>query len=127
MIEQLQQLQPAGPQDVGVYAPYYKDAAKRNLLPLAISLYKKGALEGHRTIEGAESIPFLATWSTSNLPSDLTRCRLQFENDADLNYEIALTNNEFIDYLIDIILTSKHKQVADFSQGFYRRLLRLEA
>jgi hypothetical protein len=126
MIEQFQQLQPAPPQDVGVYAPYYKDAIKRNLLPLAISLYKKGALEGHRIIEGAEGIPFVATWSISSLPADLTRCRLQFENDADLNYEISLTNNEFIDFLIDILLSSKQKKVADFSQGFYRRLLRLD-
>jgi hypothetical protein len=127
MLEQFQQLQPASPQDLNMYYPYYKDSGKRNILPLALSLYKKGALEGQRNIEGLNGIPFVATWSTSSLPSDLTRCRLQFNEDADLSYEVSLTNNEFIDYLIEIIVSSKQRKIADFSQGFYRRLLRMDA
>jgi hypothetical protein len=126
MSDQLQQLQPAAPQDVNIYAPYYKDVSKRNLLPLAISLYKKGSFEGRRTIEGGESISFVATWSVSTLPSDLTRCRLQFEGDADLSYEMGLTNNEFIEFLIEILVTFKQKKNVDFSQIFYRKLLRLD-
>ena len=122
----IEQLQPAPSNQVGVYTPYYPQAAKRNLLPLAISLYQKGVLEGKRKIEGGESIPFVATWNVSTLPADLTRCRIQFDGNADLSYELMLANFEFVDFLIEVIMNFKRARLADFSQTFYRKLLRLD-
>ncbi|GAB4462937.1 type IV pilus biogenesis protein EbsA [Thermoleptolyngbya sp. M55_K2018_002] len=121
----IETLQPANPRDVNVYAPYYQ-GRKRNALPLAISLYQKGSLEGSRKIEGGESIPFVASWSVSSLPADLTRCRMQFDGNAELSYEVTLANFEFVDFLIDVIFYFKSNRMADFSQGFYRKLLRLD-
>ncbi len=126
MFDQLQ-LQPAAPQDIAMYVPYYKDATKRNLLPFAMSLYKRGNLEGSRVIEGSDNIPFVAIWNVSSLPSELTRCRMQFNNEADLNYELSLTNNELIEFLIELLLNIRQKKPMDFSQGFYRQLLRMES
>ncbi|MBD2465329.1 hypothetical protein H6G89_30420 [Oscillatoria sp. FACHB-1407] len=121
----LEKLEPANPRDVNVYAPYYQ-GRKRNALPLAISLYQKGSLEGSRKIEGGESIPFVASWSVSSLPADLTRCRMQFDGNADLSYELTLANFEFVDFLIDVVYTFRSSRLVDFSQGFYRKLLRLD-
>ncbi|MDV2999114.1 MAG: hypothetical protein N5P05_000720 [Chroococcopsis gigantea SAG 12.99] len=105
--------------------PYYpKD--KHSLLPYALTLYKQGYLEGKRQIEGSESIPFVASWYVSNLPAELTRCRLQFEGQAELSYEMTILNAEFIDFLIGSIKTHKQLGSADFSQSFYRKLLRFE-
>ncbi len=119
----LENLQPADPRAVGVYMPYYQQPQKRQILPLAISLYQKGALEGERKIEGGESIPFIATWFVSTLPADLTRCRMQFDGNAELSYEMTLPNNEFVDFLIDVLTNFKRHKITDFSQPFYRRLL----
>jgi hypothetical protein len=121
----LEKLQPADPRAVNVYAPYYQ-GRKKSALPLAISLYQIGSLEGLRKIEGGESIPFVASWSVSTLPSELTRCRLQFDGNADLSYELMLPNFEFVDYLIEVLFIFKSVRTADFSQGFYRKLLRLD-
>ncbi|WP_448597201.1 type IV pilus biogenesis protein EbsA [Thermoleptolyngbya sp.] len=121
----IETLQPANPRDVNVYAPYYQ-GRKRNALPLAISLYQRGSLEGSRKIEGGESIPFVASWNVSSLPADLTRCRMQFDGNAELSYEVTLANFEFVDFLIDVIFYFKSNRMADFSQGFYRKLLRLD-
>ncbi|GAB4375109.1 MAG: hypothetical protein Kow00121_20450 [Elainellaceae cyanobacterium] len=121
----LEKLQPANPRDVNVYAPYYQ-GRKRSALPLAISLYQVGNLEGTRKIEGGESIPFVASWSVSPLPADLTRCRLQFDGNAELSYEVTLANFEFVDYLIEVLFYFKANRMADFSQAFYRKLLRLD-
>lgn len=121
----LEKLQPANPRDVNIYAPYYQ-GRKRSALPLAISLYQQGNLEGVRKIEGGESIPFVASWSTSSLPADLTRCRMQFDGNAELSYEITLANFEFVDFLIDVLFNFKAARIADFSQPFYRKLLRLD-
>ena len=121
----IQQLQPANAQDLRVYLPYFQ-GNKRNILPLAISLFKKGVVEGHRKIEGSDGIPFIATWNVSTLPADLIRCRLQFEGNADLSYEILLPSSEFVDYLIDVILNFQRTRVTDFSKTFYRKLLRLD-
>lgn len=122
----LEKLQPAPPNQVGVYTPYYPQANKRQILPLAISLYQKGVLEGHRKIEGGDGIPFIATWNVSSLPADLTRCRMQFDGNSELSYEITMANFEFVDCLIDVILNFKRARLADFSQTFYRKLLRLD-
>lgn len=118
-------LQPASPADVGIYAPYYlKD--KLSILPYAISLYQEGHLEGERQIEGGDHIPFVASWYISRLPSELTRCRLQFDGQADLSYEITILNWEFIDLLIIVIKGFKQLGAADFPQVFYRKLLHFE-
>lgn len=122
---QFEELQPASKQDIGVYMPYYQ-GNKRNALPYAISLYKQGNLEGERQIEGGESIPFLATWNVSMLPADLTRCRVQFDDDADLSYEITMATFEFVDFLFDVIAATRRKSTADFSKAFYRKLLRID-
>lgn len=121
----LEKLQSANPRDVSVYAPYYQ-GRKRSALPLAISLYQIGNLEGFRKIEGGESIPFVATWNISSLPADLTRCRMQFDGNADLSYEVTMANFEFVDFLIEVLFIFKSSRVADFSQAFYRKLLRLD-
>lgn len=122
----IDKLQPAPNQQVGVYLPYYPQQGKRSILPYAISLYQKGALEGERKIEGGESIPFIATWNVSSLPADLTRCRLQFDGNSELSYELMMANFEFVDFLIEVILNFKRARFADFSQTFYRKLMRYE-
>ena len=119
----IEQLQPDNQQNVSVYMPYFQ-GNKRNVLPLGISLYKKGVLEGQRKIEASDSIPFVATWNVSTLPSDLTRCRMQFDGNAELSYEIMMASSEFIDFLIEVILNFKRARTTDFSKAFYRKLLR---
>lgn len=121
----IDQLQPANQGDVSVYMPYYQ-GNKRNMLPLAISLYQKGSLEGNRKIEGGDSIPFVATWYVSRLPLDLTRCRLQFDGNAELSYEVMMANSELVDFLIDVIMNFKRTRTIDFSHAFYRKLLRAD-
>lgn len=121
----IDQLKNADQAAVGVYMPYYQ-GVKRTVLPLAISLYQQGNLEGQRQIEGGENIPFVATWYVSKLPAELTRCRLQFQESADLNYEVMLANSEFVNYLIDVIMNYKRSKLTDFPQAFYKKLLRLD-
>jgi len=121
----LENIQPADNRAVGVYLPYYQ-GNKRAWLPKAISLYQKASLEGERKIEGGESIPFLATWFVSTLPADMTRCRLQFDGNAELTYEVSLANFEFVDFLIEVMMNYKRSKETDFSQTFYRKLLRLD-
>ena len=121
----IDKIQPATQREVSVYMPYYQ-GNKRNILPYAIGLYQKGSLEGQRKIEGGSSIPFVATWNVSSLPADLTRCRLQFDGNAELSYEITMANSELVNFLIEVLLTFKRSKIADFSQTFYRKLLRLE-
>jgi hypothetical protein len=108
-----------------MYMPYYQ-GAKRNMLPLALSLYQQGSLEGQRRIEGAEGIPFVATWFVSKLPADLTRCRLQFDGNAELSYEVTMANSEFMNYLIEVIMNFRRSRSTDFTQAFYRKLLRID-
>lgn len=121
----IEQLKPAEQGAVAVYMPYYQ-GNKRTLLPYAISLYQQGKFEGKRRIEGSEDIPFVATWFISKLPSELTRCRLQFDGNAELSYDVTLANSELVDYLIEVIKNFKATKIADFPQAFYRRLLRLD-
>jgi hypothetical protein len=121
----LEKLQPASQRDVGVYMPYYQ-GNKRNALPLAISLYQQGSLEGARRIEGGESIPFVASWSVSSLPADLTRFRMQFDGNAELSYELTMANFEFVHFLIEVLFTFKRARLVDFSQTFYRKLMRYD-
>ncbi|WP_026731360.1 type IV pilus biogenesis protein EbsA [Fischerella sp. PCC 9605] len=120
-----EQLQPATQQQANVYLPYIQ-GSKRNFLPYAISLYDKGVLEGQRKIEGSENIPFAATWNIATLPSDLTRCRVQFEGNAELSYEVTIASFEFINFLIEMMENYKRYRLTDFSQTFYRKLLRID-
>ncbi len=121
----IDQLQPANQRDVSVYIPYFQ-GNKRNMLPLAISLYQKGGIEGKRKIEASDSIPFVATWNVSTLPADLTRCRMQFDGKAELSYEIMMPNSDFVEFLMDVILNFKRAHIADFSKAFYRKLLHMD-
>lgn len=121
----IEELKQAGRADVVLYMPY-NSKNKHNWLPFAISLYRHGSLEGNRTIEGGEDIAFVASWYISKLPSELTRCRLQFEGQAELSYEVTLSNSEFIDYLIDVIINFKRSHLTDFPGEFYRKLLRFD-
>ncbi|NJM71594.1 MAG: hypothetical protein HC862_16010 [Scytonema sp. RU_4_4] len=129
-----EQLQPATQQQASVYLPYIQ-GNKRHFLPYAMSLYQKGVLEGYRKIEGSNNIPFVATWNVVTLPSDLTRCRMQFDGNAQLSYEVMMASFEFINFLIELIENYERDtlcvkppadRVADFPQVFYRKLLRLE-
>ncbi|MGL5035477.1 MAG: type IV pilus biogenesis protein EbsA [Microcystaceae cyanobacterium] len=122
----INQLAPAGKGDVLVYLPYYSNKDKQKILPVALTLYNSGRLEGQRRIEGGTGISFVASWFISKLPSELTRCRLQFESQAELSYEITILNSEFIDYLIELILIARETTIPDFPQSFYRRLLRFD-
>ncbi|MGC1306896.1 MAG: type IV pilus biogenesis protein EbsA [Phormidesmis sp.] len=121
----LQSIQPATKPEASVYLPYYQ-GKKRNALPYAIGLYKQGNVEGERKIEGTGSIPFLATWNISMLPADLTRCRMQFDGDAELTYEITMATFEFVDFLISIVVMMNQDKEPDFDQSFYRKLLRID-
>ncbi len=121
----IESLKPAGRADVVIYMPYYAKN-KHNWLPYAISLYRKGSLEGTRKIQGGEPIPFAASWYVSKLPSELTRCRLQFDGQAELSYETTLSNSEFIDYLIGVIIDFKSTHLTDFPREFYKKLLRFD-
>jgi hypothetical protein len=120
-----EQLQPATQQQASVYLPYVQ-GSKRDFLRYAIGLYQKGVLEGKRKIEGSEHVPFVATWNIATLPSDSTRCRLQFDGDAELSYELMMASFEFINFLIELMENYKRYRVTDFSQAFYRKLLRVE-
>ena len=122
----IEKLQPANKADIQLYTPYY-GRDRHKILPYALSLYQQGFLEGERRIEGTKSIPFVATWYVSRIPAELTRCRLQFEGNAELSYEINLTNSEFVNSLIDLIKNFQASRQIDFSQAFYRKLLHLEA
>lgn len=121
----IDKLQPAPPQSLTVYMPYYQ-GNKRNILPYAISLYKEGVLEGERKIEGGQSIPFVATWNVAALPADLTRCQMRFDSNTELSYEVTMANFEFVNYLIEVLMNYRASRTVDFSKGFYRKLLRLD-
>ncbi len=119
-------LKPVNQQDIVPYNPYYP-GAKRSWLPLAISLYREGKLEGQRPIEGGKPIPFVSTWTISSLPLEQTRCRLQFDGSPDLNYEVVLKNEDFIGYLIEVIRNYQREGLIDFPKEFYRQLLKMPA
>ena len=121
----LQSIKPATKPEASVYLPYYQ-GKKRNALPYAIGLYKQGNIEGERRIEGTDNIAFLATWNISMLPADLTRCRMQFDGDAELTYEITMPTFEFVDSLISIVVAMNQNKSPDFDKVFYRKLLRID-
>ncbi|MHC5719760.1 MAG: type IV pilus biogenesis protein EbsA, partial [Nostoc sp.] len=77
-------------------------------------------------IEASEHVPFVASWNVGTLPSDLTRCRIQFDSNAELSYELMIASFEFINFLIELMENYKRYRVTDFSQTFYRKLLRID-
>lgn len=121
----LKDLKQAEKRELATYIPYY-DKKRQRYLPWSMSLYQHKSLEGARKIEGGEDIPFVATWNTSMLPADLTRCRVMFEHNADLTYEVMMPNYEFMKHLIQVVYSFKHHHVIDFSQEFYKKLLHME-
>jgi len=126
MTQLLKELKPAQPNIVNIFLPYYHNN-KRNILPFALNLYQRGNLEGERQIIGSDNIPFVATWSVNKniLPSDLTRCRIQFDRNSEYSYEITIATSEFVNYLIELILISQRDGIWDFSKSFYYRLLQV--
>ncbi len=120
-------IEQATPGEVNVYSPYYA-VARRPLLPLAVGLYKQGNFEGERKIEGGDPVPFIASWFQSPLPSDLTLCQIQFDQDAELTYELSIANYEFVDFLIDVINGAQRdpNQKPDLTTAFYKKLMRVD-
>lgn len=121
----INQLKPAEKGEIAVYTPYYPEK-RRKYLGHAISLYKEKSLEGARNIEGGESIPFVVTWNVSLLPADITRCRMQFDDNPELSYEVMMANYEFVDFLIDVLLNYHRTRTIDFAKTFYAKLLRYD-
>ena len=121
----ISQLKPAEKGEIAVYAPYYPEK-RRKYLGHAISLYKQKSLEGERNIEGGENIPFVITWNVSILPADITRCRMQFDGNQELSYEVMMSTYELVDVLIDVLLNYHRARIIDFPKSFYRKLLRYE-
>ncbi len=120
------ELKAAAPQEVQIYMPYYREPNKRQALPYAISLYKQGEISGERHIEGNPPVSFSAVWRVANLPSDLALCRLTFEGNTEMSYEITLENSEFVGYLIDVVANIRDKGYVDFPQLFYSKLFRIK-
>jgi hypothetical protein len=120
------ELSKASDLEVIPYKPYYREAIRQQALPYAISLYKQGEMAGERRIEGGVSISFTAVWRVTSLPLDTILCRVTFDGDADMSYEIALQNAEFVGYLIDVVSSLKDKSYADFPQSFYSKLFRVK-
>ena len=120
------ELKAAAPQEVQIYMPYYREPNKRQALPYAISLYKQGEISGERRVEGSPPVSFLAVWRVANLPSDLTLCRLTFEGNTEMSYELTIENSEFVNYLIDVVANIRDKGHVDFPQLFYSKLFRIK-
>jgi len=120
------ELREAPPQEVAMYAPYFRDLERRAQLPFAIALYKTGEIVGERVIEGGVNVPFVGTWRVANTPLDFTLCKFIFDNQPELSYELQIVNNQFMDYLIDVILRYKEKDQIDFPTAFYSKLFRIE-
>lgn len=111
--------------EVMIYMPYYAKN-QQEILPMAITLYKQGSLEGERVIEGGDNVPFVVTWILSKLPSDITNCTVQFNGQADLSYQSSMSNSDLIKYLIYVLENYKNSKTIDFNQEFYRNLLNIE-
>ena len=120
------ELKAAPPQEVSIYMPYYREPNKRQALPYAISLYKQGEITGERHIEGSPAVSFMVVWRVANLPSDLPLCRMTFNGEADMSYEITIENSEFVGYLIEVVSSIRDKGYVDFPQSFYSKLFRIK-
>ncbi len=123
----LDKLKPVQSKTVAIFNPYCK-SSRRSFLPLALNLYQKGHLEGERKIAGGKNISFVASWSTdvNFIPSQFTYCIVQFNGNAELSYKVLVLNSEFINYLIDMIVSYQKNGDTDFPQSFYYKLLRMD-
>jgi hypothetical protein len=121
----LDRIKAAPRSEVMIYMPYYAKN-QQEILPMAITLYKQGSLEGERVIEGGDNVPFVVTWILSKLPSDITNCTVQFNGQADLSYQSSMSNSDLIKYLIYVLENYKNSKTIDFNQEFYRNLLNIE-
>jgi hypothetical protein len=119
----IESLKPVAREAVIPYSPYAPK--EKSWLPLAISLYKEGKLEGKRPIEGGKPIPFVSTWTISSLPLEQTRFRIQFNGNAELSYEIVIQNANFICHLISVIKNYHKEGIVDFPKDLYRDLLKI--
>jgi hypothetical protein len=119
------QLKPADEREVKVYTPFCQEP-RRKFLPHAIGLYKLKSLEGERKIDGGDDVPFVASWNISSLPIDLTRCRVLFDGNAELSYEVTMQTSEFVNCLIEVLLIFQRTRVVDFHKAFYRKLMRID-
>ncbi|PLZ94993.1 hypothetical protein CI592_22680, partial [Fischerella thermalis CCMEE 5328] len=45
---------------------------------------------------------------------------------AELSYEVMMASFEFINFLIEMMENYKRYRLTDFSQSFYRKLLRID-
>jgi hypothetical protein len=111
---------------VTAYVPYYREQAKREIIPFAVNLYESELLEGERQVEGGASVPFVATWRGSGLPSEAGLIIVTFDNNPELRYEVVMNNSEFVGYLIDIIIAYRNKNTIDFPKIFYSKLFRIK-
>jgi len=120
-------IQAAPTGDIVLYLPYCK-REQQQALPYAISLYKTGALQGERQVEGTSPIPFSAFWKVSTLPVDPVICTVVFTNEVneEYKYEIELQSLQVVKHLIDVVLLDRETQIVDFSQAFYAELFRLK-
>jgi hypothetical protein len=122
------ELKTASMQDIGMYGIYFskQPANKKDNLPYGIALFQHGELQGERQIENSQPIPFQASWKPNSLPEAPVVCRVTFDNDADMIYELAIAKTTFfIGYLIDVVVLYKNKKVIDFPQEFYFELFRI--
>jgi hypothetical protein len=51
---------------------------------------------------------------------------MQFDGNAELSYEVMMASFEFINFLIELMENHKRYKLTDFSQSFYRKLLRID-
>jgi hypothetical protein len=51
---------------------------------------------------------------------------VQFDESADLIYELSIPNADFISFLIDWLISCRDAGIPDFPQLFYRKLLKME-
>lgn len=111
---------------VAAYIPYYREQAKREVIPFAINLYESELLEGERQIEGGVNMPFVATWRGSGIPSESGLIIVTFDNNPELRYEVVMANSEFVGYLIEIIVNYRNRNTIDFPKLFYSKLFRIK-
>ena len=116
------QLKPVDNKEAKVYLPFCPES-RRRFLAHAIGLYKLKSLEGTRIIEGGKNISFVASWNMSSLPIDSTHCQVLFEDNADLCYNVTIQSSDFVNHLIQVLLTASRTRNVDFSKTFYRKLM----
>lgn len=122
------QLKTATTQDMGVYNVYFRKHSpeRQKNLTHGIALYQTGELQGERQIEYGQPIMFQATWKPVSFPEVPVVCRVSFNDDADLLYELEFAKAiDFIAHLTDVTSQYIAKNIVDFPQDFYFKLFRI--